>query len=313
MSYKYTRITTNDHESITVLVDGEMHAATSDHPHYEDIVEAAKAGDPGIVDLFDTSRAVAARFEPLSRRVSVGGGNLYFDHEPVHSALAEQVIKFYNEGLDFQPLVNFFEKLAANPNKHSVEQLYTWLERHGFTIRKDGDFVAYKGVADRDGEYFSISSGSAIVDGERKTGQIPNYEGAVVEMPRSSVQFDPGVGCSTGLHAGTWAYASGFARGAVLKVAINPADVVSVPTDCSAQKIRTCRYTVLEAIEQEYRGLLDTEDDDFVDDLSDDNWECLNCGDFVDGSDFCTDECEQEYFQPVNVNINYGHNVWGTW
>lgn len=272
MSYKYTRITTNDHESITVLVDGEMHAATSDHPHYEEIVEAAKNEDPYIIDLFDVSRGVASKFESLSRRISVGGGNLYFDHEPVNNALAEQVIKFYREGLDFQPLVNFFEKLAANPNKHSCEQLYTWLERHNFTIRPDGDFVAYKGVTTvGEGEYKSISSGSAIVDGARHTGRIPNPVGGVVEMPRNSVQFDPGVGCSTGLHAGTWAYASGFARGATLKVAINPADVVSVPTDCDAQKLRVCRYTVLEATEQEYHGLLDN-DDDFVDDLSDDDW-----------------------------------------
>lgn len=267
MSYKYTKIETSDHESITVLVDGELHVATTDHPHYDAIVEAAKSGDPDILDLLDLTESVAARFEPLSRRVSVAGGTLHFDNEPVHGALSEQVVRFYEAGLDFEPLVNFFEKVAANPNKGSVDQWYTWLERHGFALRPDGDFIAYKGVIDQgDGDYVSCNRGSAIVDGERVNGNIPNYVGAVVEMPRSQVQFDPGVGCSTGLHAGTWDYASGFARGAVLKVAINPADVVSVPTDCDAQKLRVCRYTVLEVIEQEFNDLLDYDEDEYDDD-----------------------------------------------
>lgn len=271
MSYQYSKIETPTHESITVLVDGEMHVATSDHPNYDDIVDAAKAGDPGIVDLFDLSRGVAERFDALSRRVSVGGGTLYFDNEPVHGAVAEHVIRFYQDGLNFEPLVNFLEKMAANPNEHSREQAYDWLEGRNFTIRADGTIVGYKGVIkDTDAEgnttYRSISSGSAIVDGERRTGQIPNHIGAVVEMPRSKVEFDPGVGCSYGLHAGTWDYASGFARGAVLKVAIDPADIVSVPTDCNSQKIRVCRYTVLEVIDRPLSGPLDVDAEDEYDD-----------------------------------------------
>lgn len=270
MTYPFSKIETPTHESITVFVDGEVHVAVSDHPNYESIVEAAKSGDPGIVDLFDLSRNVAQRFDSLSRRVSVGGGTLYFDNEPVHGAVAEHVVRFYREGLDFGPLVNFLEKMAANPNEHSRQQSYDWLEGRNFTIRADGTIVAYKGVikgTDEDGNvtYRSISSGSAIVDGETKTGQIPNYVGAVVEMPRSKVQFDPSVGCSYGLHAGTWEYARDFARGAVLKVAIDPADIVSVPTDCNSQKVRVSRYTVLEVIDRPVTTPLDYDEDELDD------------------------------------------------
>jgi hypothetical protein len=31
-------------------------------------------------------------------------------------------------------------------------------------------------------------------------------------------------------------------------VSVNPRDVVSVPKDCGYQKLRTCRYTVLDAV-----------------------------------------------------------------
>lgn len=273
MSYQYSKIETDVHESITVFVDGEMHVAISDHPHYEDIVQAAKDGDPDILDLFDLSRSVDQKFNALSRRVSVSGGNLYFDNEPVHGAISEHVIRFYEEGLDFGPLVNFLERLAANPNEHSREQLYNWLDGRDFTINLSGDIVGYKGVAVRDGEYLSISSGSAIVNGERVKGQIPNSIGSVIEMPRSQVAFDPRVGCSTGLHFGTWEYARGFGRGAVLKVSVDPADIVSVPTDCDAQKVRTCRYTVQDVISQPIASPFDSGgevddigfgDDDFI-------------------------------------------------
>ena len=63
-------------------------------------------------------------------------------------------------------------------------------------------------------------------------------------MPRGEVQHDPESGCSTGLHVGTYAYAQGYARAALLTVHVNPRDVVSVPTDCDAEKMRVCRYVV---------------------------------------------------------------------
>jgi hypothetical protein len=157
-----------------------------------------------------------------------------------------------NNGVeDFKPLVAFFEKVETNPNSHSRVQLYAWLRDRNITLTEDGNFIAYKGVKVENGEYFSISTGKAISNGVEYNGAIPNPLGAIVEMPRSEVQHDPSVGCHTGLHAGTWNYASGFARGAVLTVEINPRDVVSVPTDCDAQKLRVCRYVVKDVTETE--------------------------------------------------------------
>jgi hypothetical protein len=63
-------------------------------------------------------------------------------------------------------------------------------------------------------------------------------------MPRSLVDPDRDTACSVGLHVGNFSYASGFAQ-KLLTVAVNPRDVVAVPSDSGDQKIRTHRFTVL--------------------------------------------------------------------
>ena len=92
-----------------------------------------------------------------------------------------------------------------------------------------------------------MSSGRATVNGTTHIGHIPNPPGAVVEMPRTQVSDDRHNGCTTGLHVGTWDYASAFGPKTLI-VSVNPRDVVSVPKDCGYQKLRTCRYTVLDAV-----------------------------------------------------------------
>lgn len=228
--------------NLTVFVNGEMYTATDQHPNWDAIREALRNEDESVADLFDVSVAVAKQFDRLSDRVTVAYGTLYFDGEPLVNALTKQIVRFMTEKVrDYKPLVNFMEKVYTNPNEHSRDQLFEWLNRHDFTITEDGDFLAYKGVRD---DLTSVRSGPAIVDGKAVDGHVPNQPGSLVEMARGQVQHNPGIGCAEGLHAGTWSYASGFGP-KVVRVKINPRDVVSVPTDCNAQKIRACRYTVL--------------------------------------------------------------------
>jgi hypothetical protein len=254
MSFPFSifRFSESDEVNLTAFVNGQMYSATNSHPNYERIKEMCESGNEDVVSLFDLSVTAQRRFDRLSERVTIANGRIYFDGEEVDNALTQQVARFISEGVeDFKPLVLFFEKVQTNVNPHSREQLYRWLKDRSFSINEEGNIIAYKGVRVTDGEYFSISHGTAIVDGVEHNGAIPNHVGAVVEMPRSSVQHDPSVGCHTGLHAGTWNYASDFARGAVLTVEINPRDVVSVPTDCFDQKMRVCRYTVVDVTDSE--------------------------------------------------------------
>jgi len=248
-------------ENLVVFLPGEANpllTADSTHSNYQAIKEKVVKGETdGLVDLFDPSKAVAAKFERLSDRVSVQGGKVFFDGDEVHNVLTEQVVRFVKEGEDAGPLVKFWENLAQNPNEHSREHLYRWLRAtNGFTITDDGMLVGYKGVRvdnqDKD-KYVSVHAGPAVVDGVSVNGNVPNMPGTVVEMARSKVQHAPGIGCSTGLHVGTWDYARSFGQ-VTLEVRVHPRDVVSVPTDCSDRKMRVCRYKVVKVTNAPYNS-----------------------------------------------------------
>lgn len=255
IQYVKNRKPDGSEEFITIFSDEleQPLVATSSHPNYSAVIDII-ADDymsesdriNRVEELLDMEIAIAQKFESITERVSVANGNVYFDGDPIDNSITKQIIKFLREGLDVSPLSLFMEKLYQNPKAHSREQLYSWLKTRDFTINSQGDIYAYKGVRS---DNKSINSGNAIVDGENHRGNIPNNVGSVIEMARSQVNFDPSIGCSTGLHVGTYDYAKSFSRGKVLGVIVNPRDIVSVPTDSDAQKVRTCRYTVIEEVE----------------------------------------------------------------
>lgn len=251
-----------DASSITVFIPGENLplVATAQHKNFEKIVEACKLAAPidQIRELFNLGYGMVRQFNKVTDRVSMAGGQLFFDADPVDDAIATVIIAFAAEGNEnFMPLVKFYEKLQQNPNEHSRKMLYQWMTTgRSFGIMPDGDLVAYKGVTrtgDREDLFRSTASGRAIVNGELHSGRIPTSPGVVVEMPRSEVNHNPREGCSTGLHAGTFDYAKGYGN-TLLRVKINPRDVVSVPTDCNAAKMRVCRYRVLGPVQNPQDG-----------------------------------------------------------
>lgn len=253
--------------SLTVFLDGgDTIIIGGDHPHFDEILAGAQgdASPEELQELADLSQAVAKRLATLSERVKVSDGRVYFDGDEVENALTRQIVRCLDAGLDdWRPLVRFMENLAANPQTHSREMLFDWIGERDFTITDEGYLVAYKGVAEADGEWVSVHRGPAIVDGQPVNGAVPNRVGSVVEIGRSEVAFDPGVGCSTGLHVGTFDYAKGWAQGALLRVIVNPRDVVSVPTDCEAQKMRVCRYKVAAVIDAPDTRPVADDDEDF--------------------------------------------------
>lgn len=138
-----------------------------------------------------------------------------------------------SEGSPFKPLVKFLGKLMDNPSRRAVNELYTFLEHKSMPITPEGNFLAYKGVTDDFKDFH--------------TRKFSNKIGDVLEMTRNRVCDDANVGCSHGFHAGSYDYAKSYANngGNLMVVEIDPADVVSVPTDCSCQKLRTAKYKVV--------------------------------------------------------------------
>lgn len=172
----------------------------------------------------------------------------------------------------------FLEKADSNPSMENSTRLYKWIASERLTLASDGDFIGYKKVTttptgrldfffdedtalpngdepvkcadvlrNKDTTIYRASyAGGGIVDGVEFPGNVPNYVGAVVEMPRDKVDADGRVECSVGLHVGTFGYASRYQGDTMLLVKVNPRDVVSVP-EYDFTKLRTCRYTVIAA------------------------------------------------------------------
>jgi hypothetical protein len=302
---QFTLVGSGEDQNISVFIPGQApQVAHVSHPNFEAILAGARAGDESVVELFDISVQVVSKFEALTERVSVANGHVFFDGDKVEDAVTGQILRCLENGeKDYMPLVNFMENLGQNPNEHSREQLADWLGTDEFTITPDGMIVGYKGVRpNADGEWVSINTGKAYVNGELFDGAIPNAAGNVITMPREEVQFDPANGCSTGLHVGTYKYAEGFAQGGLLEVHVNPRDVVSVPTDSSAQKMRVCRYTVVDTIDAPHTVPVKWDEDESEDGYEFSNDEslwgdgegdeeefdtCEDCGDELDSFGDC--------------------------
>lgn len=245
----HQKITKDGRDSLTIiLADGTIKAITDEHPGFQSILTALSDGstDDQIKALLDPAQLIYAKTSKVSERVTLAGGTLLFDGDPIENALADFIVNISqnSDNADsYSAWVNFMEKLATNPSEESREHLFHFMLSHGLTVNPSGDIILYKGV-NEDGT--SIHAGYGIVDGNPMTGNLPNEVGSVLEFPRSDVNSNRGIGCATGLHAGTYDYASSFSRGRLLTVSINPRDVVSVPSDSGNAKVRVCRYTVVE-------------------------------------------------------------------
>jgi hypothetical protein len=137
------------------------------------------------------------------------------------------------KGLPFKPLVRFLGKLMANPSRRAVNELYKFLEHKNMPITPEGNFIAYKGVKSDFKDHYS--------------GKFDNSVGQTLSMIRNRVCDDANIGCSYGFHAGSYEYAKGYSSGGghLMRVEIDPTDVVSVPLDCDCQKLRTAKYKVV--------------------------------------------------------------------
>lgn len=269
MNYSYTRH--NGSESLVIVTPTGPLTVAGSHPKFAELrtylSNTPEPDEEYVRSLVDYAAEVRDRLRRLSERVTYHHGSIYFDGDRIDNSLTRHIVRMLRaDDRDYERFVRFLENLALNPSRMSRLHLFRWLEDRDFAITPEGHFVGYKGVQGGDGNY-SVHSGDATVNGERRTGHIPNPLGGVVEMPRHGVNPDRGEGCSTGLHVGTWEYANGFSR-KTLTVAVNPRDVVAVPRDCESQKLRCCRYTVLDVTRAQFEGTSYDEEpeDDFYDD-----------------------------------------------
>jgi len=232
--------------SITVVItsnDGnKVYTIARSHVNYDSVLEAVRNNDEDNIHLLcNVVRNIVTFTEG---NVRVENGHVYYGNRLLDGIVVDRILGFIKEKLPVTPLLKFINKLHQNPSHRAITELYKFLEHKNMPITPDGNFLAYKGIQS---DYFSKTAGDIeVLEGRVVDGKIFNGVGEHIIVRRNQVCDNKDEGCSKGLHAGSVEYATTFgAGGKVVIVEINPADVVSVPTDCNCQKLRTCAYKVV--------------------------------------------------------------------
>lgn len=295
-------------DSITVFVNGRPYTVEKSNPNFfalrKALIDANYADIPALVN-------VEHKIVNFSHgKLRINDGEVFYGTEKLHGVVVTKLLELLKAGAkDAEPLLNFIDKLMSNVSANSVNELYSFLSYKSLPITPEGNFLAYKGVKN---DFYSSSGNknTVVVQGKvNDQGQILNTLGSTIEVARRSVDDNKDNHCSFGLHVGSFDYAKDWAgsNGRLLVVEVNPADAVSVPTDCSFQKLRVSKYKVHSDITPERKEISEpvysTDDDDYC------SGDCDDCGCDEDNSsevDWRQEAIKLKVDNFISRNINTG-------
>jgi len=287
----------SDEGNISIVLKGKQYFVNSTDESHASVMDALRNNktEDEILVILDKATQVQDYLE--DSEVKIKDGCVVYHGEEVHNTLTEKILSFMRQGLPVQPLVNFLKNMMKNPSFSSRRELFDFLSHKSLPITEDGCFLAYKAVS------------SNFKD--KHTGTVDNSVGESPTMARFGVDDDRNHGCSSGLHAGTLEYVQGYgsfyedeegnplpSSDQCIIVKINPEDVVSVPTDCNCQKLRTASYEVIKLYEGEMEYTLAT-DEGYEWDEDYEDWELEDYMDEEDSVD------KQESVTMAEAKMNF--------
>ena len=227
---------------ITIFKNDESRSVVKGYPKFNTIKK-------NLVESCFSDKVLKASYNLLSLPNFVekfSEGNITVDHKEdkvwygtfeIKNSIVTRMMQMLSNQENVKPLVLFLEKLLMNPKKSVVDELYAFLQHNDIEISNDGDIIAYRSVRN---DFMDFH-----------TGTMDNSVGNVVQMPRTLVDDNPNVTCSSGLHVASIGYAKGFgSNNRLVKVKVCPSDVVSVPVDYDSMKMRCCKFEVLEEVSE---------------------------------------------------------------
>uniref|UniRef100_A0AAU8GEJ7 RIIB lysis inhibitor n=1 Tax=Salmonella phage vB_SEnST11_KE22 TaxID=3161173 RepID=A0AAU8GEJ7_9CAUD len=223
------------------MPDGTQHTINRDNEIFPDVGLLLIEGDiDGAIAMIEAGKeAKAEKVVDLGPDLKLLDGVLYWHGQKQESTLADRILDDIKNDTFDDRYVKFMQKLMHNPSYASVKMLYDFIQHNDLEILENGDVKAYKKITN-----------TAHGPRDSYTGKVPNYKGQIISMPRNMVEDNPHRTCSQGLHIASLDYAGGFDGNSLIEVAVNPADVVSVPYDYNQQKCRCCRYQILTGAEK---------------------------------------------------------------
>lgn len=236
---------------VNTVVAGKTYVFGRSHAHYDRLLHCMRANN---VEHFEVLHDLGAAMESYCQGAcKISGDKLVWDGHPMPDLFTERVTDMRGQGVDFTPMLNFLDNLSDNPSDKSVVELFDFMQHKDLPLTPDGHFLAYKAVR---GDFR-----------DKYSGTIDNSVGSVCEVSRSEVNQNRDQHCGSGLHVGSidyvLGYGSGFTRNGdtvdfkdggdqIVVCKVNPRDVVSVPSDARFQKLRTCRYEVVQVLKKIY-------------------------------------------------------------
>lgn len=277
-----THIKSNDNR-YTVILDGQPHQFDPSHHNYIGLVECVHASDSNEFVTLLNEGSIIEDWSEGSFEFRKGTGHLYFEDEQIASDPTHRILECIKQGFPHQFMLNYLTNLYDNISQRAVQESYNWSSHKGLPITEDGMMIGYKGVRPHVGEDFVDKMGNTVTEGDLVdifTGRtFRNNAGDKPSMKRRQVCDDHAVGCSAGLHIGTYDYACNWAgnTGVVVLVKFNPKDIVSVPSDCEHQKLRVSDYEVMSIAREQLEEAVYDEDAEFdeydlaIDEFEDDD------------------------------------------
>lgn len=313
------------------MVNGKQTTVYNDQPGYKEVIIAlAKKDEKFLSDFAENPSIMKAKIYEVifGDNVSVDDdGNVFVNGKPIAKQIGDRIKAHIELGISPVPIINFLAKLDQNPSARARIELFDFLENKNLPLDDEGFFYAYKTVGP---DYWSKRGGNLVLTSgvTDDKGRILNSVGAVITCDRSEVDDARENTCSFGLHAGGLTYVTKtyYKHGdKILIVKINPKDVVAVPKDYNAQKLRTASYEVI----SEYTGPLPDytlnpsdsydygyEDEEYYDDYFDSP---VSCND-VEVGDLISFNVGLTRFEDIEVlkivgNMIYGANLsgFGAW
>jgi hypothetical protein len=296
----------NSNDGITVLVNSVPVHVSSDHNLYQQILTAVLNGenDEVVTELVETTRKKVEENCKMIAGLEYDTGIVMHNGVELHGYAVDKLVSMIENGHDATPLAKFLTKLQLNQSKQTIDDLYSFLEHGKIPLNADGNFLVYKAVRD---DYMDIHS-----------GKFDNHPGNTLEMPRNKVDDRREHTCSHGFHVCSYDYLPHFAQGSrVVICEVNPADVVSIPSDYNNTKMRVCKYKVIGEIEYKQSDNCNVLANMEVWDESYEVWdndELLGTFDTIDEADeFAEDEIKARYDNELKIRTSSGILIrtWG--
>ena len=225
--------------SVNAFVGGKPYTFSKSHENYDKLLSYLENGN---IEHFEASYDIASTVEHYcDGYVHVDNGELSWQGITMPELFTDRILQMRREGFNIDPMLNFLDNMNDNPSDQAIVELFDFMQNKHLPITDDGHFLAYKAVS---ADFKDIY-----------TGNIDHSVGEEVSIERSKVDSNRSKHCSAGLHVGAIDYVKSYGGidldedndggNQIVICKVNPADVVSVPSDAKFQKLRTCRYEVV--------------------------------------------------------------------